>query len=99
MTRALDEVLSLLADPYRLYTEAPEGINLMLIQAMCEKVWVLDTGIVGLDLTQPFAEVLTVEASLALSDDTRPDNAPSATGQSDGVTYYRRARRLSGRLA
>jgi hypothetical protein len=25
MTRALDEALSLLADPYRLYTEAPEG--------------------------------------------------------------------------
>ena len=73
--------------PDRLYTEAPEGINMMLVQVMCEQVWVLDTGIVGFDLTQPFAEVLTVEARLAL------DSAPEGlTNQSEGVTYYRRAR-------
>ncbi len=33
------------SSPYRLYTEAPEGINLMLVQAVCEKVWILDTGV------------------------------------------------------
>jgi hypothetical protein len=37
MRRSLDEALSLLVDPHRLYTEAPEGINLMLIQAVCEE--------------------------------------------------------------
>jgi hypothetical protein len=54
----------------------------MLGQVMCEQVWVLDTGIVGFDLTQPFAEVLTVEARLAL------DSAPEGpTNQPEGVTY------------
>jgi site-specific DNA recombinase len=93
MRRSLDEALSLLADPYRLYTEAPEGINLMLIQAVCEKVWVLDTGVVGVDLTQPFAELLTVEARLTLAD----GDTPSGTDR-EGVTYYRRARGLAGLL-
>ena len=94
MGRALDEALSLLTDPYRLYTQAPEGINLMLVQAVCEKVWVLDTGVVGLDLTAPFAELLTVEARLALAD----GETPSTTDQPEGVTYYRRARGLAGLL-
>jgi hypothetical protein len=35
MRRSLDEALSLLVDLYRLYTEAPEGMNLILIQADC----------------------------------------------------------------
>jgi len=66
--RSLDEALSLLEDPHRLYTEAPEGINLMLVQAVCDKIWILDTGVVGLELTTPYAELLTVEARLALAE-------------------------------
>jgi hypothetical protein len=64
--RSLDEAPSLLVDPHRLYVEAPEGINLMLVQAVCEKIWILDTGVVGLELTAPYLELLTVEARLAL---------------------------------
>ena len=37
IVRALDEALVLLTDPYRLYSEAPDGINLMLVQAICER--------------------------------------------------------------
>ena len=82
MTRALDEALSLLHDPYRLYTEAPEGIALMLTQAVCETIWVLDTGVVGVDLTAPFAELLTVEARLALAGDgTQPGDTATSTKQ------------------
>lgn len=36
--RSPHEALSLLIDPYRLCIEAPEGINLMLVQAVCEKI-------------------------------------------------------------
>ena len=72
----------LLTDPYRLYTEAPDGINLMLVRAICEKVWILDTGVVGLDLTAPFAELLTVEARLALAD----GETFRTTDQPEGVT-------------
>jgi hypothetical protein len=38
----------------------------MLVQAVCEKIWILDTGVVGLELTAPYLELLTVEARLAL---------------------------------
>ena len=97
--RSLDEALSLLTDPYRLYTEAPEGINLMLVQAVCEKVWILDTGVVGIDLTTPYAELLTVEAQLALAQDQAA--APMTTESADreeARVYHRRARNLSGLL-
>ena len=59
------------------YTEAPEGINLMLIQAVCDKIWILDTGVVGLELTAPYAELLTVEARLALARDRSRRNKPT----------------------
>jgi hypothetical protein len=98
MGRALDEALSLLTDPYRLYTEAPDGINLMLVQAICEKVWILDTGVVGLDLTAPFAELLTVEARLALADDPAQPGQTSIPTHREEMTYYRRARGLAGLL-
>ncbi len=68
MRHSLDEAISLLVDPHRLYTEAPEGINLMLVQAICDKIWILDTGVVGIELVTPYAELLTVEARLALDD-------------------------------
>jgi hypothetical protein len=64
----------------------------MLIQALCEKIWVLDGGIAGIDLSQPFAGLLTVEARLALTD----GQASGTAGSSEGVTCCRRARGLAG---
>jgi DNA invertase Pin-like site-specific DNA recombinase len=94
MRRSLDEALSLLVDPYRLYTQAPEGINLMLVQAVCEKIWILDTSVVGVDLTTPFAELLTVEARAVLD-----GTATEGPEDREGVRmYHRRARGLSGLL-
>jgi site-specific DNA recombinase len=93
MRRALDEAMSLLKDPYRLYTEAPEGINLMLIQALCEKIWILDTQVAGIDLTQPYAELLTVEAQLALAETETGD--ADDQDQKEVRVYHRRARVLS----
>jgi DNA invertase Pin-like site-specific DNA recombinase len=85
LRRALDEALSLLTDPYRLYTEAPAGINLMLIQAVCEKIWILDTGVVGLELTTSYAELLTVEARLALEENQATETASDGPDGREGV--------------
>ena len=93
--RSLDEALSLLTDPYRLYTEAPEGINLMLVQTLCDKIWILDTGVVGLELTAPYTELLTIEASLALHEARTDETAQPADRQGVRV-YHRRARGLGG---
>jgi site-specific DNA recombinase len=94
--RALDEALSLLIDPYRLYVEAPEGINLMLVQAVCEKIWILDTKVVGLELTAPYRELLTVEASLALeAQDVETPRGDSGDREEVRV-YHRRARAPRG---
>ncbi len=94
--RSLDEALSLLVDPHRLYIEAPEGINLMLIQAVCEKIWILDTGVVGLELTAPYLELLTVEARLAL-EAQGPETAHGGPEDREGVrVYHRRARAPRG---
>ena len=94
--RSLDEALSLLVDPHRLYIEAPEGINLMLVQAVCEKIWILDTGVVGLELTAPYLELLTVEARLAL-EAQGPETADDGPEDQEGVrVYHRRARAPHG---
>ena len=94
--RALDEALSLLVDPHRLYVEAPEGINLMLVQAVCEKIWILDTGVVGLELTAPYMELLTVEARLAL-EAGGPETAQGGPQDREEVrVYHRRARAPRG---
>jgi hypothetical protein len=61
--RALDEVLSLLEDPHRLYADAPEGIKLMLTQAVFERLWIMDSDVAGAELSEPVAELLTLEAS------------------------------------
>ena len=47
----------------------------------------------GLDLTAPFAELLIVEARVAMVDDQAPD---ATDDQPEGVTFYRRARGLAG---
>jgi hypothetical protein len=36
----------------------------MLLQAVFEKIWIVDDQVVGVDLARPFTEVLTVEAQL-----------------------------------
>jgi len=56
------------ADPYRLFTEAPDSIKLMLVQAIFDKLWVMDHEIVGSELTDPYYELLTMEAQLALDE-------------------------------
>ena len=38
----------------------------MLLQAVFEKIWIVDEQVVGVDLARPFTEVLTVEAQLDL---------------------------------
>lgn len=94
--RSLDEALSLLVDPHRLYVEAPEGINLILVQAVCEKIWILDTGVVGFELTGPYQELLTVEAELALGAQTA-ETAHAAPEDREGArVYHRRARAPRG---
>jgi hypothetical protein len=45
-----------------------------------EKLWILDTAVVGCELSEPFVELLTVEAQLALIEQEREREA----------TYYRR---------
>jgi len=53
--------------------------------------------VVGLELTAPYAEGLTVEARLALARDRSRRNKP--TNRPRGVrVYHRRARGLSGLL-
>jgi hypothetical protein len=36
----------------------------MLLQEVFEKIWIIDNQVVGVDLTRPFAELLTIEAQL-----------------------------------
>ena len=83
----------------RLYEEAPEGVNLLLAQTVFEKIWILDAEVAGVELVQPIAEVLTVEARLALAEQDGADS--SQEGQSAGEeakTYYRRARGIDALL-
>ena len=94
--RSLDEALSLLVDPHRLYVEAPEGINLMLVQAVCEKIWILDTGVVGLELTAPYMELLTVEARLTLEAQNPETAHDGPEDREEAHVYHRRARAPRG---
>lgn len=78
ITDALDEALHLLTDPQALYDTVPEGLKTLLVHTLFEKLWILDTDVVGCELTEPFAELLTWEAQLARKE------------QEEEVTYYRR---------
>ncbi len=69
----------------------------MLIQAVCGKIWILDTEVVGLELTTPYAELLTVEVRLALTE-TPFGETTQATDREGVRVYHRRARGLSGLL-
>ncbi len=63
---SLDQALSLLLDPHKLFTEAPDVRRLMLVQAVFEKLWVMDHDVVGSELTETYQELLTIEARLTL---------------------------------
>jgi Helix-turn-helix domain len=41
------------------YEAAPDNIKRMLLQAVFEKIWIIDEQVVGVDLTRPLAEVLS----------------------------------------
>jgi hypothetical protein len=67
------------------YEAAPDSIKRMLLQEVFEEIWIIDEQVVGVDLTRPFAEVLTVEAQLDLR------QALTASDEAT-VTYERRER-------
>jgi hypothetical protein len=95
--QALDEALQLVADPQALYDALPEGLRVQLIRALFEKIWVLDLGVVGSDLTEPFAELLTLDARLTWTSQqvqqAMPGAAPPAPAEGiadiEGRAYYR----------
>jgi len=102
ITRSLDEALSLVQDPQALYDALPEGLKLLLTQTVFEKIWILDTGVVGSELTEPFTELLTLEARLALVEQREAGQAQeqqaATTGTDGAVTYYRRREAVSALL-
>jgi hypothetical protein len=71
------------------YQAAPDNIKRMLLQAVFEKIWIIDEQVVGVDLTRPFAEVLTVEAQL--------DLRTALTAGDEATVSYERRERLSWR--
>jgi site-specific DNA recombinase len=85
----VDELLQLTKDPVAFYEAAPDNIKRMLLQAVFEKIWIVDEQVVGVDLTRPFAEVLTVEAQLDLRD--------ALSGTNNATVTYERRERLSWR--
>jgi hypothetical protein len=85
----VDELLQLTKDPVAFYEAAADNIKRMLLQAVFEKIWIVDEQIVGVDLTRPFAEVLTVEAQLDLRD--------ALSGTDGAMVTYERRERLSWR--
>jgi hypothetical protein len=89
--QSLDDALSLLTDPHRLFTEAPDAIKLMLVQTLFGKLWIMDHDVVGSELTDVYHELLTMEARLTLEEQARTE--PAADGLSlapAAHTYYRR---------
>lgn len=88
ITKALDTACALVENPRVLYDELPEGLKIMLMQAVFEKLWVLDTTIVGSELTETFADLLTLEARLALNEH-QWKMEDGATGADEEVSYHR----------
>jgi hypothetical protein len=77
ITQALDDALRLMEDPQGFYDAVPEGLKVLLMQTVFQKLWVLDTAVVGCELTDAFVDLLTLEARVALGGDGE-------------ATYYRR---------
>ena len=89
--RSLDHALSVLVEPHKLFTEAPDALKLMLVQAVFEKLWVLDHDVVGSELTDTYHELLTAEARLSLTSQEHAAEAAAdeLTVTSGPRTYYR----------
>lgn len=96
--RSLDQALSVFIDPYKLFTEAPDGLKLLLVQAVFEKLWVMGREVVGSELTDTFHELLTAEAKLTLDAQERAaETAADALGlDREAPTFYRHRVALSG---
>jgi hypothetical protein len=58
--QGVDQALSLLINPAGFYLAAPDSVKRMLLQAMFERIWLIDDVVVGADLTRPYAELLGV---------------------------------------
>jgi hypothetical protein len=95
ITQSLDEALRLLEDPQPVYETMPEGMKLLLMQAVFEKIWVVDRGVVGCELTDAVAELLTLEARLAVEEEQgHTGDKESAARNRDTATYHRRREAL-----
>lgn len=90
--RSLDQALALVANPQVLYDALPEELKAQLVQAVFDKLWVFDTAVVGCELTDAFAELLTLEARLVLAEKRQSPADNGATAGSDGATTYLRRR-------
>jgi site-specific DNA recombinase len=89
--RSLNDALSIVADPYRLFTEAPDPIKLMLTQAIFDKLWVMDHDVVGSELTDAYYELLTMKARLTLDEQATAEPAADNLSLAPAArTYYRR---------
>ncbi|SDG18862.1 hypothetical protein SAMN05216553_10687 [Lentzea fradiae] len=93
---SLDEALSITVDPYRLFTEAPDAMRLLLTQAVFEKLWVMDTEMVGSELTDAYHELLTAEAQLALEGQREDDSASDELNLAPAPRTYHRQRNGDG---
>ncbi len=87
ITRALDNAFALVENPQMLYSALPERLKGMLMQAVFAKVWVLDAAVVGSELAEPYADLLTLEARLALAE--QQDESDGTTDANEEVTHYR----------
>jgi hypothetical protein len=64
----VDELLQLTRDPVAPSTRRrPDNIKRTLLQAVFEKIWIVDEQIVGVDLTRPFAEVMNRRSATRLA--------------------------------
>ncbi len=91
ITTSLDEALSLMIDPYRLFIEAPDHLRLMLTQAVFEKIWIMGPDIAGAELTNTYHELLTLEARLTEQANQEAQRATdSLTIAPAPRTYHRR---------
>lgn len=89
ITRALDEALSLLEDPQALYDATPDGLKTLLVQTVFEKIWIMDGSVAGTELTEPFEELLTLEARMAVVEEAASEPHSDEQGSDEAATYYR----------
>jgi DNA invertase Pin-like site-specific DNA recombinase len=94
---SLDEALSLLIDPYRLFIEAPDKLRLLLTQAIFDKLWIMGPEIAGAELTDTYHELLTVEARLAEQTNQQVQRATNDLAVTAAPhTYHRRRLAAAG---